>query len=102
VNDDQFDEIDRRAPEQEPRRVEAFVVDLNGVCRGKWLLGDGVDRALSGGLRFPLSTVATDIFGEDVAGSGLIFEAGDRDGEALPVHATPQSMPWLDDGTRQV
>lgn len=77
-------------------------MDLNGVCRGRWLVGGGVERAYSGGLRLPLSLVATDIFGRDVTDSGLIVESGDQDGEARPVHAGPQAMPWVNDGSQQL
>lgn len=91
-----------RDPEARPGRVEAFLVDLNGVCRGRWLVGDGVERAYSGGLRLPLSTAAVDIFGQDVPASGLIVETGDQDGEARAVHREPQPMPWVDDGSRQL
>ena len=83
-------------------RVEAYLVNLNGVCRGRWLVGDAVERAYSGGLRLPLSLAATDIFGQDVLASGLIAESGDQDGEARPAHAGPQAMPWGDDSSRQL
>lgn len=85
-----------------PSRIEAYIVDLNGVCRGRWLVGEGVERAYSGGLRLPLSLVATDIFGQDVLASGLIEESGDRDGEARPTHAEPKAMPWVDDSSGQI
>lgn len=91
-----------RPTSDRPDRVEAFIVDLNGVCRGRWLVGDGVERAFSGGLRLPLSLVATDIFGQDVLESGLIVESGDQDGEARPVHAGPRAMPWTDDASQQL
>ena len=92
----------RRLKRVLPDRVEVYLVDLNGVCRGRWLVGDGVERAYSGGLRLPLSLVATDIFGQDVLASGLIEESGDRDGEARPAYAGPQAMPWVDDSSRQL
>lgn len=85
-----------------PARIEAYLVDLNGVCRGRWLVGDGVERAYSGGLRLPLSLAATDIFGQDVLASGLISESGDQDGEARPTHDGPRVMPWVDDSSLQL
>ncbi|MGB0620034.1 MAG: glutamine synthetase family protein [Myxococcota bacterium] len=91
-----------RDPDAHPERVEAFLVDLNGVCRGRWLVGDGVERAYSGGLRLPLSTTAVDIFGQDVPASGLIVESGDQDGEGRAVHREPRPMPWVDDGSHQL
>ncbi len=97
-NDDSI----RRLALARPDRVEAYLVDLNGVCRGRWLVGDGVERAYSGGLRLPLSLAATDIFGRDVIDSGLIVESGDPDGEARPVYAEPQAMPWVDEASRQL
>lgn len=101
MTDQKYDQISR-PPEDRPDRVETYIVDLNGVCRGRWLVGDGVERAFSGGLRLPLSLVATDIFGQDVHDSGLIVESGDQDGEAQPVHAGPRAMPWIGAASQQL
>jgi len=91
-----------RIKDQNSPRVEAFAVDLNGVCRGKWLMGEVAQQALAGGLRLPISTVAFDIFGRDVPGSGLIQEAGDPDGEARPTSDRLHPMPWIGEDSQQI
>ena len=101
VKESELNEI-TRVESGRPSRVEAFLVDLNGVGRGRWLVGEGVERAYSGGLRLPLSLVATDIFGQDVLASGLILESGDRDGEARPALGGPRPMPWVDDASQEL
>lgn len=101
VLEDNYNSIGRSEPVRADR-VEAYLVDLNGVCRGRWLVGDGVERAYSGGLRLPLSLAAVDIFGQDVLASGLIAESGDQDGEARAIAAEPQPMPWVDAESRQL
>jgi glutamine synthetase len=90
--------------EQHPRieTVEAFVVDVNGVLRGKWLPRDGMKKAISAGLRLPLSAFAPDIWGNDVPGTGLIVETGDNDGVCSFVPDSLCVVPWLEAPTAQV
>lgn len=75
-------------------RVEAFVIDVNGVPRGKWLpraKALEIDRT---GLPLPRSAYALDIWGCDVADAGLAFGTGDPDGWCHPVPGTAAPMPW--------
>ncbi len=60
--------------------VQAALFDLNGVLRGKRIRAADMEKALSGGIRMPLSAASVDIWGEDIAGSALVFETGDADG----------------------
>jgi len=90
--------------EQHPHieTVEAFVVDVNGVLRGKWLPRESMKKVISSGLRLPLSGFAPDVFGNDVPGTGLIVETGDNDGVCSPVPDSLCVVPWLETPTAQV
>lgn len=80
-------------------RVEAFVVDINGVARGKSLPRDSAGKVFKGGVRMPRSSFAFDIWGQDVIGAGLVAETGDNDGLCVPVDGRTHLMPWLATGT---
>ena len=92
--------------------VYACVCDLNGTMRGKRVPVSQAAKVERGELRMPLSVVNVDIWGEDIAGSELVFESGDADGlceytgrELLPVTWTSEptalAMLWMrrEDGT---
>ena len=92
--------------------VYACVCDLNGTLRGKRVPASQAVKVERGELRMPLSVVNVDIWGEDIAGSELVFESGDADGlceytgrELLPVTWTSEptalAMLWMrrEDGT---
>lgn len=76
--------------------VDAFLVDLNGVLRGKRLRAGAALKCFESGLRLPRSTVATDVWGGDVQDSELLFESGDRDGLCVPVGTGVQPIPWAE------
>jgi len=76
--------------------VEAFVFDVAGAVKGKWLARDkalGVDAK---GLPIPLSVYAQDVWGCDVMEAGLAFGTGDPDGLGFPVAGRFAKVPWLD------
>lgn len=75
-------------------RIDAFVVDVNGVARGKALPRDAAKKLFGGGLRMPQSSFAFDIWGQDVIGAGLVAETGDNDGLCAPVAGRVHVMPW--------
>ncbi len=77
--------------------VEAFVVDVNGVLRGKWVPRAGMKKIIQSGLRLPLSAFAPDIWGNDVPDNGLIKETGDNDGVCYIVPESFHPVPWLKD-----
>lgn len=83
-------------------RVEAFVVDVNGIARGKWLPAGKVEKVLSGGLALPRSVFALDIEGNDVPAAGLAFDTGDPDGQCLPVEHTLMTVPWATQNAAQI
>jgi len=57
------------------------------------------DKALNGGVRFPLSVLNLDIWGEDIEDSPLVLATGDRDGVLHPTERGFVPMPWLDTPT---
>jgi glutamine synthetase len=75
--------------------VEAFVFDLAGGAKGKWLVRDkalGLDEK---GLPIPLSVFAQDAWGCDVVAAGLAFGTGDPDGTGFPIAGRFAKVPWL-------
>lgn len=74
------DMLDWLASRPDITSVRAAVCDLNGTMRGKRIPVGQAEKALSGSLRMPLSVSGVDIWGEDIAGSSLVFETGDADG----------------------
>ncbi len=82
--------------------LEAFVVDVNGSLRGKWIPVTQADKIFKEGLRLPKSVFAVDPWGNDVLAAGLVTETGDGDGLATPVEGTFVPAPWHDKPTAQV
>ena len=85
-----------------PERVELMLCDLNAVLRGKWLPGEDEAKLDQGGVRLPLSTYAPNIFGEEVATTGLGIVAGDPDGRVQPVPGSLKPVPWAGGKVAQV
>ncbi|MEM8631415.1 MAG: glutamine synthetase family protein [Pseudomonadota bacterium] len=79
--------------------IRSLVFDLNGQARGKRLPAAAADKLVSDGARMPLSALNVDIRGDDIAGSPLVFESGDRDGVLKPTERGFVPMPWLDTPT---
>lgn len=77
-------------------RVEAFVVDYNGVPRGKWVAPGKVGDYAAVGLPMPRSLLAEDIWGHDVEAAGLAFGTGDPDGLCFPVSGGLVPAPWTE------
>jgi len=74
--------------------IEALLVDLNGIARGKRLPVGALRRVYESGVNLPASTVALDVWGRDVEASGLIFETGDADHPCWPVPGSLRPLPW--------
>lgn len=82
-------------------RVEAFVVDVNGVARGKALPRSSAAKLFKEGVRMPRSSFAFDIWGQDVIAAGLVAETGDTDGLCVPVEGRTHLMPWAAGGKKR-
>ncbi|WP_419807920.1 glutamine synthetase family protein [Sphingomonas sp.] len=83
-------------------RVEAFVSDVNGVGRGKWLPRQRALAISSKGLAMPRSIFALDIWGRDVREAGLAYGTGDPDGLCWPIAGSVAPVVWADRPTAQV
>ena len=79
----------------EIRALRVAAADLNGIARGKRMPPSRADRLMSEGTRWPLSVMNLDIWGEDIDGSPLVFEAGDPDGWLRPTERGLLPVPWL-------
>jgi glutamine synthetase len=71
-----------------------FITDLNGNQRGKRLPGPSFNKILKEGMKLPRSVVGLDIWGDDCAGNGLVFETGDSDGICKPIDDYLTPVPW--------
>ena len=82
--------------------LEAFVIDVNGVPRGKWIPRERAAEVLTGGMAMPRSVYALDVWGRDVNGAGLAEGTGDPDGICRAVPGTLARIGWLKRPTAQV
>lgn len=81
------------------RNIRVATPDLNGQARGKRIPARFAGKVDQGGLRFPLSALNLDIWGEDIENSPLVFESGDPDGVLKPTERGFVPMPWLETPT---
>lgn len=86
---------DRYADRSRIKAIHAAAADLNGQARGKRIPARSARKVLVEGIRFPLSAMNLDIWGEDIDDSPLVFESGDRDGILRPTGRDCAPMPWL-------
>jgi glutamine synthetase len=82
--------------------LEAFVVDVNGIARGKWVPADRIPDVLRKGIALPRSVYALDVWGCDVEAAGLAIGTGDPDGICMPVEGTLVPVTWLTRPTQQL
>lgn len=88
------DEVRRfLAGDPAPRFVEAFVVDVNGLIRGKRLPAASLPHVYAQGLCLPASTVLLDIRGKEVEATGMVLETGDADHVCHPVPGSLRVLP---------
>lgn len=76
--------------------VFTAIADLNGQARGKRLPFARAEKALSGGMRMPLSILNVDVRGDDIEESPLVFETGDQDGILGPTERGFVPAPWIE------
>ena len=82
--------------------LEAFVIDVNGVPRGKWIPRERALEILTKGMAMPRSVSALDIWGRDVNAAGLAEGTGDPDGICKPIEGTLARVNWLRRPTAQI
>lgn len=82
--------------------VEFLMVDPNGVMRGKWAPGDALKKAFQEGVNFPMSLHGLDVWGREVAETGLHIETGDKDGYCRATRGSLSIVPWAKRKTAQV
>ena len=82
--------------------IEAFIVDVNGVPRGKWLQRDKAKSLLGRGIAFPRSAFLLDIWGRDVVEGGIALETGDPDGLCVAVPHSIARIGWAKGNNAQM
>ncbi|MBA1376747.1 glutamine synthetase family protein [Pseudomonas brassicacearum] len=73
---------------------ELFILDNNGVPRGKLLHRDELLAVYENGRPLPSTMLGLTLNGDDVENSGLVWDVGDIDCRAYPLSGSLQRMPW--------
>ena len=81
--------------------IEAFIIDVNGVPRGKWLQRDKAKALLGAGIAMPRSAFLLDIWGRDVVEGGIAYDTGDPDGLCVAVPHSITRMSWSEGNATQ-
>jgi glutamine synthetase len=76
------------------RFVDAFVIDMNGIARGKRLPAADWAQARDGGVAFSASALLLDAQGNAQGPLGFGTEDGDPDAWGRPVPGGVQPVPW--------
>lgn len=90
--------------EQHPevRLIELFLIDANGVPRGKLLHRAELLAIYESGRPLPSSILALTINGEDVEDTGLVWEVADADCWTYPLPGSLTLQPWRAQPTGQL
>ncbi len=81
--------------------IEAFIIDVNGVPRGKWLQRDKAKALLGAGIAIPRSAFLLDIWGRDIVEGGIAYDTGDPDGLCTAVPHSITRMGWAEGNSAQ-
>lgn len=73
---------------------ELFILDANGVPRGKLLHREELLAVYETGRPLPSTILGLTINGDDVENSGLVWDVGDIDCRAFPLEGSLVPMPW--------
>ncbi|MHC5352002.1 glutamine synthetase family protein [Metapseudomonas furukawaii] len=74
--------------------IELFILDANGVPRGKLLHRDELLAVYESGRPLPSTILGLTLHGEDVENSGLVWDVGDIDCRAYPLPGSLVRLPW--------
>jgi glutamine synthetase len=74
--------------------VDAFIVDVNGIPRGKRLPASAWARTVADGVAFSTSSLVLDARGESQGPLGIGTQDGDPDAAGFPVPGTLKPVPW--------
>jgi len=89
-----------RHPEVEA--IDLVLIDPNGIGRGKILRRHELLPLFERGRHLPTSILGLDVLGEDVEGTGLVWDVGDADRLAWPIAGTLKPMSWTSPPRAQV
>ena len=73
---------------------ELFILDANGVPRGKLLHREELLAVYQSGRPLPSTILGLTLHGEDVEDSGLVWDVGDIDCRAYPLPGSLVRLPW--------
>lgn len=82
--------------------VDACLVDLCGIIRGKRYPRADLEKLFRTGLQFPYSTYFLDVTGNCADPCGRGISDGDPDGVCLPIPGTLVPAPWVGPSAAQV
>jgi glutamine synthetase len=82
--------------------VQLVLTDASGVGRGKNIAREELPALYATGRNVAGSILGLDVTGEDVEGTGLVWEVGDADQCCRPVPGSLSRAPWLKRPTAQV
>ncbi|MHC6226768.1 glutamine synthetase family protein [Pseudomonas sp. X10] len=74
--------------------IELFILDANGVPRGKLLHRDELLTVYESGRPLPSTILGLTLNGDDVEDSGLVWDVGDIDCRAYPLEGSLVRLPW--------
>ncbi len=81
--------------------VDAFIIDVNGIARGKRLPAAAWPRASKDGVAFSASSLVLDARGSSQGPFGIGTGDGDPDATGFPVAGTLKRVPWSDHAVAQ-
>jgi len=82
--------------------VDACLVDVCGIIRGKRYPRADLEKLFRSGLQFPYSSYLLDVTGSCADPCGRGISDGDPDGVCLPIPGTLVPTPWVGDSAAQV
>jgi glutamine synthetase len=71
---------------------DLVLTDANGIARGKIIRRHELLGLYQSGRHLPISILGLDILGEDVDGTGLVWDQGDADRRAWPIAGSLRAL----------